>query len=234
MRNSLRLLIFSSVMVISIISILNIEVTIQQGVNYKLHAVKEPLYLKLLDFFDRHYNYKTLTARIISGTETEQNRIEKILEWTYMNLKRVPEGMPVIDDHVWHIIVRGYGTDDQYSDVFTTLCNYARVDSFFAFVYNQDQTKRIPLSFVKLKRGWCVFDPYYGVYFKNAQDEFASIEEVRSQKVRLIKIENSEQNKLDYAPFIINLPTLKEIGLQRANIQSPLRRLIFEMKKWIK
>ena len=110
---------------------LNFTVTTQKGVNFKVQTIKIPLYLKALDFFDRHYNYKLITKRIIRDAQNEQDKAMKILEWTYKNIKRQPKELPVIDDHVWHIIVRGYGLNDQFSDVFTTLCNYAGMDAFF-------------------------------------------------------------------------------------------------------
>ena len=56
----------------------------------------------------------------------------EIFIWTCENIRKQPDGLPVIDDHVWHIIIRGYGEPDQSSDVFTTLCNYAGIRAFYA------------------------------------------------------------------------------------------------------
>lgn len=154
----------------------------------------------------------------------------KIFEWTYKNLKRTPEGLPVIDDHIWYTIVRGYGADDQFSDVFTTLCNYAGIKAFYSWVYTQDQTKRISLSFVKLKGRLYVFDPYRGVYFKDEKCQLANIEALKSAKEWIIE-PLDKKPEIDYASFFLGIFSVKNNELRRANIQSPFRRLIFELNK---
>lgn len=217
----------------SVVILLNIKTSTKQGINYKWSEIKIPLYLKLLNFFDRHYNYNELVKRIIKDVKADEERVMEIFEWTYANIRNVPEGYPVIDDHVWHIIVRGYGTDDQASDVFTTLCNYAGLNAFFSWVYAKDQTQRIPLSFVKIKNNWFAFDPYHGIYFKDKEGKFANIDMLRLNAEWIIGA-LGEKPKLDYYSYFSNIPTIKSTGLTRANTQSPLRRIIYKIKKWLK
>lgn len=143
-------------------------------------------------------------------------------------------GYPVIDDHVWHIIVRGYGEDDQSSDVFTTLCNYAGMDAFYNWVYAQNNESRIVLSFVRLNGKWCVFDPYNGAYFKSKSGGIATIDEIKIGEWAIANIGQQQKNKSGYEEFADNLSGIKEISLNRASIQSPLKRLIFELKRYIK
>src|SRR3989338_7277520 len=88
------------------IVLLNIEVTSLQGINGQIHAIRMPLYLKMLDFFDRHYNYMLLTKRITGDARTDEEKTLKLLGWTHANIRKIPDGFPVVDDHVWHIIVR--------------------------------------------------------------------------------------------------------------------------------
>ena len=47
----------------------------------------------------------------------QKKKTLKIFIWTHKNIRKAPEGLPVIDDHVWHTIIRGYGINDQSSDV---------------------------------------------------------------------------------------------------------------------
>lgn len=223
----------SLAIILVIILILNINVTIRKGIKYKWYPVKIPLYLKILDFFDRHYNYKELIKRITRDADDEKGRAMKIFEWTHNNIKRVPQELPVIDDHVWYIIVRGYGASDQFSDVFTTLCNYAGLDAFYSWVYTQDRTKRIPLSFVKIEKKWYVFDPYHGAYFKDKKGRLADIETLKSNSIWTIET-LTEKSDIDYKSYFNMLLLPERIGLKRANIQSPFKRLIFEVRKWIK
>ena len=134
----------------AMIVLLNIKVTTRQGVNYQVHTIRIPLYLKILDFMDRHYNYKQLVQRIIKNEHDKQERVMKIFSWTYHNIRKQPEELPVVDDHVWHIIVRGYGVSDQSCDVFATLCNYTGIDAFFHSFKEEGKDEKITLSFAKL------------------------------------------------------------------------------------
>ena len=158
-------------------------------------------------------------------------KVLKIFEWTHENIKNTPDGYPIIDDHVWHIIVRGYGQDDQSSDVFTTLCNYAGVDAFFSWVYSEDHRSRMPLSFVKVDSKWRVFDPYNGVSFKNKKGNLASIEDIIN--VDWVK-EGVGGTDVNYTIYLKNLSPIIEAGLKRANTQSPINRLKYEIKKWLR
>jgi len=233
MKKNRGALIAIILVVISIVILLNIEVSTCRGINYEVSIIKIPLYLKVLDFFDRHYNYNQLVKSIVKDVKTEEERVMKIFEWTYKNIREVPAGMPIIDDHVWHIIVRGYGASDQFSDVFTTLCNYAGLDAFYSWVYTQDRTKRIPLSFVRIKNKWYIFDPYHGAYFKDKKGRLADIETLKSNSIWTIET-LTEKSDIDYKSYFNMLLLPERIGLKRAHIQFPLRRTIFEIKKIVR
>lgn len=223
-----RRIIASIVTIVAIIALLNIEVTTLQGVDYKINVIRLPLYLKILDFFDRHYNYTLLTKRITYGAKTDEEKVSKLLEWTYANVRKVPDGFPVIDDHVWSIIIRGYGAHGQSADVFTTLCNYAGLEAFFAECQPKDRSSKALLSFVKVRGKWRAFDPYYGVYFKNHAGGFADLEEIRAGNWTVVF---AEKPAVDYKPFLGNIPDIRKAGLIRATIQSPLKRLLFEVNR---
>ncbi len=230
----LQWVIFIILISIGVIAILNVKVTTRQGINYQWQTIEIPLYLKILDFFDRHYNYKWTVERIIRDSKADKEKVMKIFKWTYENIKMTPKGYPVIDDHVWHIIVRGYGVDDQFSDVFTTLCNYACIDAFYSWVYTENRNSRIPLSFVKVNEKWNVFDPYNGVYFKNQKGELASVEEIIKEDWQAESIDSHNKPNVNYDIYLKNLSSVTEIGLRRANVQSPINRLKYEIKKWMK
>lgn len=228
MRKALRILII----LVLVFSLLNISVSTRQGINYRVQTVKIPLYLKLLDFFDRHYNYGPLVRKITQGAKNEEEKALRLLEWTYQNIRKVPTGFPVVDDHVWNIIIRGYGASDQSADVFSTLCNYAGVEAFYTLVTPSGGEGIIPLSLVKLRDRWVVFDSYCGVYFKDKNGNFAEVEVLKGNNWEIEQIDkNREEPVVNYASYFPNLPAPKNIGLWRANIQSPLKRLLFEIKR---
>lgn len=223
----------SLIVIIVFVFLLNIKVSTKQGINFKVYTLKIPLYLKTLDFFDRHYNYKWTVQRIIGNSKTDEEKVLKIFKWTYENIKKAPEGYPVIDDHVWHIIIRGYGVTDQFSDVFTTLCNYANIEAFYGLVFTKDRSSCIPISFIKVDKRWAVFDPYGGVYFKNRQGGLADIQEIMKGDWKESSLIGKESG-VDYAGYFKNLLPVTEVGFKRANTQSPIKRLKYEIKKWLR
>lgn len=216
----------------AVIFILNIKVNSYQGINYKVRVIKTPLYVKILDLFSRHYHYRELVKEIIGSCKAEDEKVFTLFEWTHKNIRRVPPDFPVIDDHVWNIIIRGYGVSDQSCDVFTTLCNYAGVEAFFTFVNSKQDGKKAPFSFVRIRGRWFVFDPFYGIYFQDNNGNLADIETIKSGIYSLGG--HTQTIGMDYSNYIPNFPSIKNMGLVRANIQSPLNRILFEIRKWKK
>ena len=215
------------------VTVLNLPVTTRQGINYSVHTIKIPLYIKILEFIDRNYSYRVLVKDIIRDCKDEQEKVMKIFRWTYKNIRKAPVDFPIVDDHVWHIIVRGYGVNDQFSDVFATLCNYAGVDAFYTWAYSDDKKSALPLAFVEINDKWFVFYPYRGAYFENCRGELADIEDIKANDWVVVE-DKGEKANLNYADYLSNLSIPKEYGLTRTNIQSPFNRLIFEIKKWIR
>lgn len=214
----------------AIILVLNIKVTTLQGIDYKVHTIRIPLYLKILDFVDRHYNHKQIVKRIIENEPDKQKRVMKIFSWTYHNIRKQPDDLPIVDDHVWHIIVRGYGVSDQSCDVFATLCNYAGTDAFFHSFKEEEKDEKITLSFAKLDNLWYIFDPYNGVYFVNKGDILADIDAIKKGHYRLERLGPPKKAVLDYMNYIKNMPDIKEIGLRRETVQSPFKRFLYMFK----
>ncbi len=239
MKNRALKLLSCIAAVIVIIATLNIKVSTKQGIDYKVSTLRIPLYLKVLDFFDRHYNYQWLTGRITEGSKTDKEKAFRIFKWTHENIKRIPPGYPAIDDHVWHIIVRGFGEIDQSSDVFTTLCNYAGIDAFYNKIFSKDHNSYMIFSFAKTDKRWVVFDPYNGVYFENKHGGLVDVEEIIKgdwvmRDIDSVAQEGSIKPDVNYALYLENLSLITSVSLNRANIQSPLKRLEYEIRKWMR
>ena len=86
------------------------EVTTRQGIDYRIYTLRIPLYLKLVDFFDRHLNYQVLVKKIVQDTTEDEAKVARLFQWTHEHIRPAPAGLPIVDDHVWHIIIRGYET----------------------------------------------------------------------------------------------------------------------------
>lgn len=228
MRKSILKILSVIVLILCIGLLLNSSVTTKQCINYQCHTTRITLFLKLLDFFDRHYNYKQLAKDIVKDAKSDEERVIRLLAWIQSNIVKVPEGFPIIDDHVWHIIIRGYGTDDQSQDVFTTLCNYAKMDAFFCEIKSESNREKKPLSFVKIEKGWSVFDAYRGVYFKNLKGKIADVKDLVAGNWQAFSVSNNIDIPDYYRDYFKNLETInyENWRFSRPAIQSPLRRFI--------
>jgi len=223
------LLIF--LLTILFVATLNIKVSTMQGVNYRAALIKIPLYLKILDFFDRHYNYKALVMRITEGARTDEEKVLKIFAWTQSHIKPQPQELPVVDDHVWHIIVRGYGAGEQSSDVFATLCNYAGARAAYGWCYLQPETKPIVLVFVFINGQWRVFDLLRGNFFcLKSTDSLAGIEDVRSGNWRVVNVNTSGNTDFEYTPYFRNINFSGE-KFRRSALQKPFSRFWFMLMR---
>ncbi|MDD5431452.1 MAG: hypothetical protein PHO70_00470 [Candidatus Omnitrophica bacterium] len=212
-----------------IYALFNTRLTTRQGVNFVVVTKEIPLYLKALDFFDRHYNYQELVKEIISGSCGENERLLRIFEWTHKTIKMQPHELPIIDDHVWNIIVRGYGTKDQICDVFATLCTYVGLKSFFS-EFKNDNSELFVLAFVKIRGQYRVFDPVNGIYLRNKIGEFATIENILNGDFVINAIDKKIPE--NYNDMIKKFLKSDKVDYKRSFIQSPLNRFIYEVKKW--
>jgi len=211
------------VSVSSFIFVINLDTAITVGINGYYRQIGMPLYVKWTQFLARHYEYIRLAGEITKGCKIDEEKVLAILKWTQENLKDVPAGMPVYDDHILNIIIRGYGLPGQFQDVFTALCSYSGVPAFFEKVYGNSRKHKYVLSFVKLHGKWRVFDAYKGVYFRTKNNEIASVEDIINDKSLVSGADNKE--------FYLNLKPVTEPMTLRAHKQMPLERICFEAKK---
>ena len=229
-----KILISSIILILflSVSTLLNMKVTTGQGINFKVSRIELPLYLKLLNFYDRHFNYKWLTRKITGHLKTKEEKIFRLFQWTHETIRQQPDDLPIMDDHVWNVYVRGYGMSDNFHDLFTTLCNYAGADGFFLPIYIENFTKKIYLSFISIERGWVVFDPYHGIYFEDKTGSWATTSAIKKQNWKTAKLKPSDISESYYKPYLEVLPEIKKIGFKRANTQSPFNRLQLQLNNW--
>lgn len=228
MKKNYLIVLLTVIMFLSVIFILNVNVSTKQGVNYLVHEIKLPLYLKILDFIDRHCNYKNLVSNILGDTKDDNERTIKIFDWITSNVRKNPEELPIIDDHPLNILIRGYGVQDQFEDIFTILCTYAGSQAFFKMFKNSSGEVYF-ISFVRIKGRWCPLSAFAGVYSaKNSA--IASVDDILLDRKLL-------------TPFVSNLPNfetdsfLKEIKIMdfkvwyvRVKGQSPAGRAVCLIK----
>jgi hypothetical protein len=158
-----------------LVGVANVPTTTRQGVNYVVTTRTLPAYVKALDFVERSVNYQQLARQIAGDAPSDEARMRAVFDWTRANIRDTPPGFPVIDDHVWHIIVRGYGEDDQKADVFTTLLSYAGVRAYWIFIGPRPE---LTLSLVEIDRRWRPVDVANGLIFKGPDERLATVEQL--------------------------------------------------------
>lgn len=214
---------------------LNLPVITKQGVNYVVKEIKIPLYVKISEFVVRDYYYSKTANEIIDSRMSDKAKVIELFFWTFNNIQKdIPENWRIVDDHVWNIIIRGYGTDDQVSDVFTTLCNYVDLPAFWITQFSKEKDKKIVISFVKVSNKWKMFDPYRGIYFLNKNQEIADMHDIicNFENLTIQKIGLNFPEK-SYFDCLNNLKPIKDFGMLRGRKHMPFARLVFEIKKKI-
>ncbi|MEE8076507.1 MAG: transglutaminase-like domain-containing protein [Candidatus Binatia bacterium] len=207
--------------------VLTRPVTIRRGVDYRITEIQMPLYLKLLAYVHRHFEYRQLARRLVDGMSDREEKILTLFEWTRKNVRPIPKGYPIVDDHVWDIIVRGYGSQDQAADVFATLCAYAGIPAHFGFACTPKKNSCVGVAFVQLPNGsFGLFDPHYGVAVRHPDGRLASIEEIRTDQSLL---ERTDPALAGYAKYFEKLPKVSVDTASRTSCNMPLRRLFIVM-----
>ena len=203
----------------------------RQGVDYVVTVRELPAYEKALDFVQRDIKYRTLATTVTQGRRTELERLMAVYEWTRRNIRNIPEGFPVVDDHVWHIIVRGYGADDQKADVFTTLATYAGIPAFWTLLRTERPRAALPMSFARVNGRWIVADVGAGVIFTDAHGVPAPVEEIaRDRRLVTAAAGDRRYDGLPYAAYFGSICSAGVPRTLRAEKQMLWPRLLFESR----
>jgi hypothetical protein len=191
-----------------------------------------PLWLKTANFVDRDLNFARVAAAALGGQPNDEARALAALSWTLENVRRQPPTLPTRDDHVWFVVVRGYGEEDQQADVFTTLLVYRGVPAFWGLIGRWPD--EWPLSYVRIDDAWRVFDVANGLVFRTATGALATPEDIAAD--RSIIERAARDVGPDVAKYLRNFegyapPEVPE--MLRAEMQMPGRRLVHEVRKLV-
>jgi hypothetical protein len=224
------LFIFLSVLVMGII-LSNVTVSIRVGEDGRYTIIKMPLYVKWTQFLARHYEYARIAKEATAGCKTDEEKALALLAWTRHNLKDTPAGMPIRDDHILNIIIRGCGVPEQFQDVFTTLSSYSGMPAYWAKPYDLEHKTRYAVSFVKIGGKWRIFDAYRGAYFKNDKGVMASVEDQMKEPVPLPGADAHGASEVHYNDYFGDLGRMTRPWTTRPQRQMPLPRIVYEIRK---
>ena len=82
-------ILFSIILIILALALFNKETTRKIGINYELFEYEIPIYLKIFDFYNRHYNYKYLAKKIINNSNDKQDVVINTTRWIHQNIKKL-------------------------------------------------------------------------------------------------------------------------------------------------
>ena len=213
--------------------ILTRSLTTRQGINYEVTAYSIPAYVKALDFFQRHFQYRQWVSRICAGRTSDVECALAIFDWTHERIPLTPDGWTVIDDHVTNIVIRGHGGSDQIADVFVTLTGYAGVPAVFRWIAHPTGNAALVVAFARLNDKWVMFDVERHLVFRNRGKAFADVHELVADPA-LVDAEahdilikghrySSFITKTTLLPFTVSPPS-------RAEMQQPWARLWYEAR----
>ena len=229
MKKAYLIALLTAIMFISAAFVLNRSVSTKQGINYQVHQIRLPLYLKILDFVDRHYNYKNLVFNIIGNTKDDNDKTIKIFDWITFHVQKNPRELPIIDDHPLNILIRGYGVSDQFEDIFTILCTYARLQAF-SKMFKNSSGEAYFISFIRIKGRWCPLSAFANVYpVKN--EIIASVDDILVDSELLIPFESNLPN-FERDSFLKEIRSMDfDIWSSRIKGQSPVGRAACFIRK---
>ncbi|MBI2027743.1 MAG: transglutaminase domain-containing protein [Deltaproteobacteria bacterium] len=211
------------------IKLLCVEVTYMQGVDGIVTTRSLPLYLKLDSFLNRHFHYRYLASQITKNIESREEKIKVLMKWTRNNIKPQPQELPVIDDHPLHIIIRGYGVDEQVEDIFTLLCNYAGIPAYMATLKTIEPEKQRTFSFVYFEKQWrIVHAANQKIFLKN--NSWATLKDFTTDPSLILGSEEtiSSRSSLTYQEFFSQFNGYESIHKTRHRKQTPLGRILQE------
>lgn len=220
------------ILVLGSVLLLGQPSTTASGVNYVVRTKDVPLYRKLIAFIDRDLEMRALANDITAGTPTGVEKAEALMAWVHTNIRPVPVGQPIVDDHPWHVVVRGYGTFDQAADVFAILATYAGLPGGLVFSRDADDRPVYGFAIVRIDGAWRAFDPREGLAFKTASGALARLDDLREDPSLTASLRAPREGSGHPYPILFRgLDPLPD--RLRAYDQQLLPRIGRELERWL-
>lgn len=204
----------------------------QVAVNFAVETQTLPLWVKTMEFIDRDRGLAELSGRVLDRISGDEARAMAALAWTRANIRPQPPQLPVVDDHIWHIVIRGYGLPDQQADVFTALLAYAGTPAFWTLIGNPPD--EMPLSYARVEGRWAAFDVAEGVVFRNRDGSLATPDELAAS-AGLVRAASTRVS-IDpdrYATYFSGYRAPEIPDVLRIDLQRPLPRLRYELRRLV-
>lgn len=201
-----------------------------EGVGARLKTHRIPLWEKAAKFYLRHVEFERWANEAAAGEADPQRRVLRLLEWTRKTVQPIPPGLPLIDDHISHVVLRRYGNDGQMAEVFTALTTYTGNQGRWEAYRPPGARERVALSFVESDDGWWVFDLWNGGWFETRSGKIATINDYsHPEQLRRRGQAPEVLNGTPYLDYFKDLDRIWKRGFSRARGQMPWHRLFMEL-----
>ena len=204
-------------------------VTTRFGVDYRWSSRRITLFEKAVHFLSRDLQTRRLVAELTRGARGADEKLLRLFDWTVVHVRATPPGLPVVDDHPWHIIVRGYGAPDQRAEALALLASYAGFRAAAAALYAPGTDHRILVTVVRDGSRTFVFDVNNDIAFRKGRNALADVREVAANPDLIPTAARSLTiDGVPYERYLAGLASLAP-GFQRMEAQKPWPRLKQEL-----
>ena len=207
-----------------------IPTTSLEGVDDAVKRHRISLLEKTGAFLLRDAQSQRLAEEAAGGETDPQRRVLKLLDWTVRAVRPMPPGLPLIDDHILHIVHRHYGNDVQMAEVFTLLTTYTGNHGKFAESATPGARASVTLSFVESEDGWWVFNVEHGAWFETEAGRIATIQDFRHpEHLRRLGRAPDEWGGVPYLAYFEKVEEVWKRSFSRARGQRPWHRLLMKL-----
>ncbi|MDE3118892.1 MAG: hypothetical protein KGL03_07745, partial [Nitrospirota bacterium] len=198
-----------------------------EGVDDRMIVHRMPLWEKAAKFYLRHRQFQRWAEEAAGGETDPQRRVLRLMEWTRSQVKPIPSGLPLVDDHISHIVLRHYGNDGQLSEVFTALTTYTGNEGRWEAYSPPGASARVALCFIESEGKWWVFDVWNGGWFETPSGQIATIEDFKHPEQ--LRRRGQAPELLGGLPYINYFQDVEGVfvrSFSRASGQMPWHRLL--------
>lgn len=221
----------ATVAVVIVVAVANLPTTSQVMVDFVPRTVTQPLYAKAIAFIDRDIQMRLLAASVVGDARDDHDRVDRILTWTRQSIRPTPAGMAVVDDHPYHIIVRGYGEPDQAADVLANLAGYAGIPGGLVFSRAPDGSALYSFAVLEVDGSTEIVDVREGRILSDRDGRIRSVDQLKADPALLDWLPApSAAHGVTYRVLIERLETAPH---RSPSDQMPWSRLLREVRRII-
>lgn len=207
-------------------------VTTRYGVNYRWSTKRISLFEKTVNFISRDVQMRRIAGEVAEGASTGEQKALVIFGWVVRHVRPTPLGLPIVDDHVLNILIRGYGAPDQRAEAMAVLASYNGMPANATPVRVPDVPGELQLTLVRVDGRIAVFDVSHELVFRNAAGQLADVDDMKDPR---LVTSTAHGILVEGVPYERYQPGLQALGpaFSRMERQKLWPRIKFEVGRWV-